>query len=200
VILYPDASIDSKMFKKWEQKAIEFGLEISTFLEDNTTAEEKAEGLDIADFLTKQTLINIEKEPETETETEPETIDYVLPSGEIPYFNSPAYTIDKNIENAPKFKSYGLVIKNRLFGNVEIIGTTSFGRCKSKGHKWEGICPYCMYNCMHTIKINGIRQTRKYSHLEILIMQHQEEESKQIKETINQTKLYQDEKGNRKLF
>jgi hypothetical protein len=54
VILYPDTSTDSKMFNKWEQKAIEFGLEVSTFLEDNTTAEEKAEGLDIADFLIKK--------------------------------------------------------------------------------------------------------------------------------------------------
>ena len=197
VILYPDTSKDIKMFNKWEQKALQYNLDISTYLEDNTTDEEKAEGLDIADFLTKQTLIKVDKEPETE----PEVIGYAVPSGEIPsliideiegeipYFNSPSYTIDKSIKNAPIFKGNGLVIKNRVFNNIEIISTTNFGRCESKGHKWEGICPYCMYNCIHAIKIKGEVQSRKYSQLEILIMQNQELEPIQLKAKNNQNKL-----------
>ncbi len=199
VILYPDTSTDSKMFKKWEQKAIEFGLEISTFLEDNTTAEEKAEGLDIADFLTKQKHINIENE--TQPKPEPEIIGYGVPSGEtpsliqeeiegeIPYFNSPAYKIDKSIKDAPQFKGYGLVIKNRAFNNIEIISTTNYGRCESKGHKWEDICPYCMYNCLHTIKINGEVQNRKYSQLEILVMQNKKLNPIQSKPLNKQSKF-----------
>ncbi len=173
VILYPDTSKDSKMFAKWEQKAIQYGFEISTYLKDNTTAEEKAEGLDLADFLTKQTNKPKEKEEEKHTHF---IKDNEQITGEIPYFSSPAYTIDKGIKNAPKFKGNDLVIKNRIFDNIEIVGTRDYGRCESKGHKWEGICPYCMYNCIHTIKINGEVQSRKYSQLEILIMQNNKKE------------------------
>lgn len=51
VILYPDASKDGTIYAKWRKKAYEFNFQISDLLERETTPEQKAEGLDIADFL-----------------------------------------------------------------------------------------------------------------------------------------------------
>lgn len=51
VILFPDASNEGRIFKKWEQKARQFGFEISDYLERNATELQKAKGVDIADFV-----------------------------------------------------------------------------------------------------------------------------------------------------
>ncbi len=51
VILFPDASQQGRIFKKWEQKARQFGFEISDYLERNATEQQKAKGVDIADFV-----------------------------------------------------------------------------------------------------------------------------------------------------
>jgi len=51
VILFPDASSDSRIYKKWKQKANKFGFEISDYLEQYVNDEQKIKGVDIADFL-----------------------------------------------------------------------------------------------------------------------------------------------------
>jgi hypothetical protein len=51
VILFPDASEGGRMFRKWEQKAKQFGFEISDYLERNTTELQKEKGVDIGDFV-----------------------------------------------------------------------------------------------------------------------------------------------------
>lgn len=51
VILFPDASKDSKIFNTWKQKANQFGFEISDYLEQYANDEQKLKGVDIADFL-----------------------------------------------------------------------------------------------------------------------------------------------------
>jgi len=56
VILFPDASNDGRIYDKWKKKADEFGFNISDLLERETTPEQKAGGVDIADFLIKQKL------------------------------------------------------------------------------------------------------------------------------------------------
>jgi len=50
VILFPDASPDSKIYNKWEKQAEQFGFKISNYLEQYTTDEQKSKGVDIADF------------------------------------------------------------------------------------------------------------------------------------------------------
>ncbi|QJW90753.1 hypothetical protein HNV11_15865 [Spirosoma taeanense] len=57
--LFPDLSKDGKAFERWNQVAAEligqgFQITVSAYLEDNATAEEKAAGLDLADFLLEQ--------------------------------------------------------------------------------------------------------------------------------------------------
>ena len=54
VILFPDCSMDGKIFDKWKQKADEFGFECSEYLEKHATNKQKADGVDIADFLIKK--------------------------------------------------------------------------------------------------------------------------------------------------
>ncbi len=54
VILFPDASKDGRIFRKWKQEANEFGFNISDLLEKEATPEQKAAGVDIADFLIRQ--------------------------------------------------------------------------------------------------------------------------------------------------
>ena len=54
---------------------------------------------------------------------------------------------------------------------IEIIRIINYGRCESSAHKWKGICPLCMFNCVYTIKINSEIQLRKYSHQEMLLME-----------------------------
>ena len=56
VILFPDASVSGRIYAKWKKKADEFGFAVSVLLEKETTPEQKAEGVDIADFLVKQKL------------------------------------------------------------------------------------------------------------------------------------------------
>lgn len=51
VILFPDASKDGRIFNKWKQKSDEFGFQISDYLEKSTTEEQKAQGVDIGDFI-----------------------------------------------------------------------------------------------------------------------------------------------------
>lgn len=51
VILFPDASEGGRIFKKWEQKAKQFGFEISDYLEQYATDLQKSKGIDIADFV-----------------------------------------------------------------------------------------------------------------------------------------------------
>ncbi len=50
MVLFPDASKDGRIYKKWETKAKQFGFEISNYLEKFTNKEQKASGVDIADF------------------------------------------------------------------------------------------------------------------------------------------------------
>ncbi len=54
VILFPDASKNGRIYQKWEQKAAEFGFDISDLMEREATPEQKAAGVDIADFLVKK--------------------------------------------------------------------------------------------------------------------------------------------------
>ncbi len=51
VILFPDASKDGRIFKKWKEKAEQFGFQISDYLEQYTSDEQKAKGVDIADLI-----------------------------------------------------------------------------------------------------------------------------------------------------
>lgn len=51
VILFPDAYQEGRIFKKWEQKARQLGFEISDYLERNATEQQRAKGVDIADFV-----------------------------------------------------------------------------------------------------------------------------------------------------
>jgi hypothetical protein len=53
VILFPDASSDSKIYEKWKQKANKFEFEISDYLEKISSKEQKFNGVDIADFINK---------------------------------------------------------------------------------------------------------------------------------------------------
>lgn len=57
VVLFPDLSTDGKVFNKWFDKAKLYGdlinFQVSDLLEKNATAEEKEQGLDIADYLVK---------------------------------------------------------------------------------------------------------------------------------------------------
>lgn len=54
VILFPDASKEGKIYKKWKAKAEKFNFKISDLLEREAIAEQKEAGVDIADFLIKQ--------------------------------------------------------------------------------------------------------------------------------------------------
>lgn len=59
IVLFPDLSKDGSAITCWncvakELNANGFQIRVSTFLEDNSTQEEKAAGLDLADFLLKQ--------------------------------------------------------------------------------------------------------------------------------------------------
>ena len=57
IILFPDASINGKMFLKWEEKTKHLeNVSVNNFLEVNTNLEEKTKGVDLADFLLKYSL------------------------------------------------------------------------------------------------------------------------------------------------
>ncbi len=57
VLLYPDLSKEGKAFTKWANKAKELAhlahFRVSEFLEENATDEERAQGLDVADYLVR---------------------------------------------------------------------------------------------------------------------------------------------------
>ena len=172
VILFPDASKDSRIFDKWKQKAHEFGFQISDYLEQIATDKDKANGVDIADFLSS----NKKSIPPTKVEPEP---DLPLTTPQITYNTpSPVAIIDSIIQNPPIFEGVELVIKRRVFTSangdeIELTGIRDYGNCGNwKAHnKQNRPCRPCMLNCLHTIKINGKRQKREYSQLEILILQ-----------------------------
>ena len=51
VILFPDASRDGIIYQKWKNRAKQYGFEVSDYLEQYANDEQKANGVDIADFL-----------------------------------------------------------------------------------------------------------------------------------------------------
>ena len=51
VILFPDASKDGIIYQKWKNGAKQYGFEVSDYLEQYANDEQKADGVDIADFL-----------------------------------------------------------------------------------------------------------------------------------------------------
>jgi len=53
VILFPDASKDGSIYLKWKEKGNKFGFQTSDYLEQYTNEEQKAKGVDVADFLKK---------------------------------------------------------------------------------------------------------------------------------------------------
>ncbi len=57
VVLYPDLSKEGKAFTKWANKAKEFAhlahFRVSEFLEEIATDEDRAQGLDVADYLAR---------------------------------------------------------------------------------------------------------------------------------------------------
>jgi len=177
VILFPDTSKDGRIFQKWKEKGSKFGFETSDYLEQNTNDEQKADGLDIADFLKSNDKSEVVHK--AEPKQEPTIIDDndIIP--QIPYNTpSPIAIIDSKIQNPPKFKGADLIIKERIFtasngDKIELVGITDYGDCGNwKAHdKQNRPCRPCMLNCLHTIKINGKLQKRKYSQMEILMMQ-----------------------------
>ncbi|MFB6457620.1 DUF6371 domain-containing protein [Chitinophaga sp. Hz27] len=60
VVLFPDLSTDGKAFDRWKQVATQLSdfmfVQVSDLLEKNATAEERANGLDLRDFLTRYRL------------------------------------------------------------------------------------------------------------------------------------------------
>jgi len=177
VILFPDASKDGKIYKKWEEKAKQFGFEISDYLEQYANDDQKINGVDIADFLA------IEKKAESIIEAEPtiieqEPIKDSYGSKDIPYNEpSPVAIIDSKIENPPKFEGVDLVVQNRVFTSIngdkiELVGIHDYGFCGNwDNHKLaEGYCKPCLLNCLHTLKINGKLQKKEYTQLEVLML------------------------------
>jgi len=62
--------------------------------------------------------------------------------------------------------------------NIELVGILDYGRCNDwkKHKKAKGYCRACLLNCFHEIRINHKLQKRKYTQLEILIMQYSTKE------------------------
>jgi len=189
VILFPDTSMDSRIYQKWNEKAKQFGFEVSDYLEHYTNEEQKANGLDIADFLLKKDIANKPiKVPKTKLipKQELQTDNLIEGSPQIPY-NTPSAIalIDSKIQNPPRFKGVDLVVKSREFvslngDNIELVGVFDYGQCDDwKKHKnTKGYCRACMLNCFHEIRINDKLQKRKYTQLEVLIMQNSLKEEK----------------------
>ena len=182
VVLFPDSSKDSRIYQKWSEKAKQFGFEVSDYLEHYTNEEQKANGLDIADFLLSKNIGNKPiKVPETKLKPKQKLQIDILCEGsqQIPYNTpSPIALIDSKIENPPKFKGVELVIKNREFisangDNIELVGLFDYGQCDNwkKHKKAAGYCRACLLNCFHEMRINDKLQKRKYTQLEVLTMQ-----------------------------
>ncbi len=183
VTLFPDTSMDSRIYQKWSEKAKEFGFTVSDYLEHYTNEEQKANGLDIADFLLNKNIASKPiKAPETKFKPEQKLQTDILSQGspQIPYNTpSPIALIDSKIENPPKFKGVDLVVKSRIFvsaegDNIELIGNYDYGHCDNwKKHKAaKCYCRACMLNCFHEMRINDKLQVRKYTQLEVLMMQY----------------------------
>lgn len=182
VILFPDTSLDSRIYKKWSEKAKLFGFKISDYLERYTNEDQKANGLDIADFLLIKNMTNGQikvRENKLPPKQELQTDNLDERSPYIPYNTpSPIALIDSMIGNPPKFTGEELVVKSREFvssiaDKIELISVIDYGRCDNwKKHKKANCyCRACLLNCFHEIKINDKLQKRKYTQLEILIMQ-----------------------------
>jgi len=67
VTLFPDLSKGSLIFRKWQEKAIQYAktgisFSINEYLEETATDEEKESGFDIADFLIKHDWRNFRKQ------------------------------------------------------------------------------------------------------------------------------------------
>ncbi|GAB6395559.1 MAG: hypothetical protein MdMp024_1871 [Bacteroidales bacterium] len=79
VILYPDAG----MYNKWKEKAALLSticdVSVSDLIEKRATAEERADGLDIADFLLRTPLPKATAEPQPATPTETPAIERLQP-------------------------------------------------------------------------------------------------------------------------
>ena len=184
VILLPDSSKDRRMYRKWEEKALKYGFDISDYLEKAVTAEQKETGFDIADMIVQNTTST---EPQ---QLQPEEIpELVLPTksnppepvsdNDIPYSTpSPVALIDSTIENPPIFEGKELLVKDRCFTSIhgdkiELVGVTSYGYCGNweKHEQANGYCKACLLNTLHNIKINGKLQNREYTQLEVLILQ-----------------------------
>lgn len=194
VTLFPDASVDGKMYIKWAKKAKKNNFEVSDYLEIHATYEQKRKGVDLADFLipinnssqydqdkqlTEKTSDKqkITKKGDSNTNIDifkkllepPEPIPYETPS-------KPAI-IDSKIEDPPYFSEEELALNSYTFRTanndfIKIIESISYGPCNNweKHKKAKGYCKACILNQLHIIKINGVIQSRGYSHLEILIM------------------------------
>jgi hypothetical protein len=80
VILFPDASKNGRIYNKWRQKADEFGFNISDLLEKEATPEQKADGVDIADFLIKQKWNEREKLPSANVSSDPPVSEPTTPN------------------------------------------------------------------------------------------------------------------------
>jgi hypothetical protein len=173
VILFPDTSKDGHIYQKWKEKGSKFGFETSDYLEIHTNDEQKADGLDIADFLKNENKPTIAPQPQSHLTKHND----IIP--QIPYNTpSPIAIIDSKIQNPAKFEGADLIIKKRIFtapngDKIELVGITDYGNCGNwKAHdKKNRPCRPCMLNCIHTIKINGKLQKRKYTQLEMLMMQ-----------------------------
>ncbi len=103
VTLYPDL----KCLEKWEDKAVQYGYSVSKTLEEIATSEEKANGLDLADYLVRFKVsdfttpapapaVPIQPQPLTPLPIEkPKTIEIDLPAAvepkETPYYVSPGW-------------------------------------------------------------------------------------------------------------
>ncbi len=76
VVLYPDASKDGRIYDKWKKKADEFGFYISDILEKETTPEQKANGVDIADFLVAKNQTSTQNKDLPSATVEAESTDF----------------------------------------------------------------------------------------------------------------------------
>ena len=179
VILFPDASKDGSIYLKWKEKGNKFGFQTSDYLEQYTNEEQKAKGVDVADFLKNENKPLKALQPQSPCPPKQMRRREPQSTPQIPYNTpSPVAIIDSKIENPPKFKGPELIIKKRIFTSpngdkIELVGIRDFGDCGNwKAHdKQNRPCRPCMLNCLHTIKINGKLQEREYSQLEILLTQ-----------------------------
>lgn len=95
IMLFPDLSKDGKAFARWTQVAQElqqtsYQISISSYLEENATDEEKARGLDLADYL----LETIERDESDQRIVPTDRAILADPVPDIPT----AYRIPKSLE------------------------------------------------------------------------------------------------------